>query len=495
MVECRSISVEVVLADLGIAELRCPQDRMMQVRARLRDWPTDTVPVCTPSYRPPDVLLGSLSFDADLDMWSAGCVAAELWVREPLFPQRDDVAFLCPLLIAHFEFLGTPAPLTSELAWLKALPFFEKFCGRDGQRLKGIRSPEIWPPKCLRSCPPQLTDFVRKTLQLHPQERLTAASASMHSFLVSSALFVRVASCNGKNGPGSIIQGSIDDDVLDYLQKCPTWEKWHAECLANNFAPNDCISRAEGKKRMKSEFVGFVDANNAPKCKSLNGDVQLKFIGSERLGFFVLAMRRVAHAWLHQLTARVRAAILREHLPSAFLKDNGPPFMEEDFADNTFAYASVQLLRVAPREDGWHTDGGASLLHASVTLFGSREVQVKTSYGLEERCISLIQKPGSFYMGSMTALEHNVVHHDEPEGPLYQGSDRAEIAVMLRCDVFRKCRARKINAVPGPTELFRIVNAEVARHLAEVPFHLPDFAAVIAESRRAAPSKPEAASA
>ena len=40
--------------------------------------------------------------------------------------------------------------------------------------------------------------------------------------------------------------------------------------------------------------------------------------------------------------------------------------MQEDFADNAFVYASVQLMKIGGREDGWHTDGGASLLHAAV---------------------------------------------------------------------------------------------------------------------------------
>ena len=53
--------------------------------------------------------------------------------------------------------------------------------------------------------------------------------------------------------------------------------------------------------------------------------------------------------------------------------------------------------------------------------------------------------------------------------------------VMLRSDLFRQVRARKTDGCPGPPELFRIVNKETASHLAEVPFPLPDIAAVLAE--------------
>ena len=35
------------------------------------------------------------------------------------------------------------------------------------------------------------------------------------------------------------------------------------------------------------------------------------------------------------------------------------------------------MLSVAEREDGWHTDGGASLLHAGLTVFGTRKLLVR----------------------------------------------------------------------------------------------------------------------
>jgi hypothetical protein len=288
----------------------------------------------------------------------------------------------------------------------------------------------------------------------------------------------------GKNGLGSIAEGVLDDDVLDYLQKCPTWEHLAAECRRTNYEPNQCMNDDEGKLRMKREFVGYIDANNPPQCKCLNSDANLPLIRSERLQFFVKALRRGAKAWLDQLTARVRAAIRRQGLPSELMLSNGNVFMEENFADNAFVYASVQMLKIGEREDAWHTDGGTSLLHAAVTVFGSRTLQVKLE---DAGCISLPQRPGSFYVGNLCALSHNVAHGENAAGSYGEGppSEQVQIAVMLRSDVFRAARARRINATPGPVELFRIVNTETAKHLAEQPFHLPDLAAVIAESREA----------
>ena len=84
--------------------------------------------------------------------------------------------------------------------------------------------------------------------------------------------------------------------------------------------------------------------------------------------------------------------------------------LQEDFADNAFAYVSIQLMQPGARDDGWHTDGGCSLLHASVTLFGTRSVEVKVE-GKPQ--VTLDQELGSFYVGNLSALEHNVRHHEE----------------------------------------------------------------------------------
>ena len=196
---------------------------------------------------------------------------------------------------------------------------------------------------------------------------------------------------------------------------------------------------------------------------------------------FAMALKRRNKAWLQSLTSRIRVEIYKHGLPEEFLQTNGKTFLEEDLADNAFAYASTQIVRVGEREDGWHTDGGCSLLHISLTGCGEREVSVSLE---EQGCISLPQRPGSIYLGNMCALNHNVVHNARSPGCYGEGTDEGpvQITVMLRSDVFRAARARKKNATPGPKELFRIVNTETAKHLAEESFTLPTLSAVLAEA-------------
>src|ERR1700753_2479083 len=64
--------------------------------------------VVTLWYRAPDVLLGSRQYDTAIDIWSAGCIMAEMFSGRPLFPgqQNDDQ------LIRIFRLMGTPTEHT-----------------------------------------------------------------------------------------------------------------------------------------------------------------------------------------------------------------------------------------------------------------------------------------------------------------------------------------------------------------------------------------------
>lgn len=50
--------------------------------------------VVTLWYRPPELLMGSTSYGVSVDLWSVGCVFAELLVRKPLLKGRTEVMTL-----------------------------------------------------------------------------------------------------------------------------------------------------------------------------------------------------------------------------------------------------------------------------------------------------------------------------------------------------------------------------------------------------------------
>lgn len=492
-------------------------DAHLRLQKKMRASDND-VYVCTPNYRPPDVGLGSQRFQEDVDMWSFGCVAVELYLRRPLIVPAATAATAaqapsCKTFVdAIAAIVGRPgqeavadAMPACAASWLDELPFFRKWYGHPTAWLTAsAETAKAWPPPCLEGCPEGLVQLVQKCLVWYPSARMTIARARSHSFLQPPGqvpLHVRLATQPGKHGVGTIAEIDLDPDLLHYLQTCPSWNSLAEVHWKKGEPTSKCVRPGEAALNLKSEFPGFVDEENPPKCRSLNSDANLQLIASGRLAAFVRSIRKKWRPWLQQLGCKMREAVRADGMPETIYQKNGQPIMEEDFADNAFAYASSQMMEPGVRNDGWHTDGGTSLLHASLTLAGTRSVEVKVE-GKPQ--VTLDQKPGSFYVGNMAALEHNVRHHEEckdtfegaavtatasaatAKPALAEGDERLQIAVMLRCDVFRECRARKIHAIPGPREFFRVVNYTVAQHLAEVPVALPDLTEVLAEVARTA---------
>merc|ERR1711971_1055936 len=82
--------------------------------------------VVTLWYRAPDVLMGSRKYSTPVDIWSVGCIFAELVNGRPLFPGNTDTDQLQKI----FKLLGTPSeqswPTITELPdWKPDFPVFE----------------------------------------------------------------------------------------------------------------------------------------------------------------------------------------------------------------------------------------------------------------------------------------------------------------------------------------------------------------------------------
>lgn len=76
-----------------------------------------TEEVATRWYRAPEVLLGSKSYDKPADIWSLGCILAEMLLNKPIFPGNSTLNQLERIL----SFTGKPSvddinSLDSELA-------------------------------------------------------------------------------------------------------------------------------------------------------------------------------------------------------------------------------------------------------------------------------------------------------------------------------------------------------------------------------------------
>ena len=64
--------------------------------------------VITLWYRPPELLLGEQKYGSSIDMWSAGCLFAELLMRKPILTGRNELQ----QIQAIFQMFGTPTEET-----------------------------------------------------------------------------------------------------------------------------------------------------------------------------------------------------------------------------------------------------------------------------------------------------------------------------------------------------------------------------------------------
>ena len=66
--------------------------------------PVYTHEVVTLWYRAPEVLLGQKQYSIPIDVWSIGCIFAEMITKRPLFPGDSEIDQLYKI----FQLLGTP---------------------------------------------------------------------------------------------------------------------------------------------------------------------------------------------------------------------------------------------------------------------------------------------------------------------------------------------------------------------------------------------------
>jgi serine/threonine protein kinase len=102
-------SLQLKLADFGLARA---------FGVPVRNYSHEVV---TLWYRAPDVLLGSRKYSTQIDMWSAGCIFAEMVTGKPLFPGANEADELRLI----FKSLGTP----NETTWpsVANLPDWPKY--------------------------------------------------------------------------------------------------------------------------------------------------------------------------------------------------------------------------------------------------------------------------------------------------------------------------------------------------------------------------------
>ncbi|XP_078155279.1 protein IMPAIRED IN BABA-INDUCED STERILITY 1-like isoform X2 [Carex rostrata] len=139
------------MADFGLANFYDPKDK-----------PQLTSRVVTLWYRPPELLLGSTTYDVSVDLWSVGCVFAEIFHGKPILTGRTEIEQLHKI----FKLCGSPP----EEYWKKSkLPHATIFKPHHPYRSSLQET--------LNKVPGNAFSLLETLLSVEPYKRGTASSA------------------------------------------------------------------------------------------------------------------------------------------------------------------------------------------------------------------------------------------------------------------------------------------------------------------------------
>ncbi|KAJ3498738.1 hypothetical protein NLG97_g891 [Lecanicillium saksenae] len=137
--------------------------------ARIQD-PQMTGYVSTRYYRAPEIMLTWQKYDVEVDIWSAGCIFAEMLDGKPLFPGKDHVNQFSIIT----ELLGTPPDdVINTIASENTLRFVKSLPKRERQPLRNK----------FKNADDSAIDLMERMLVFDPKKRITAAEALSHDYL------------------------------------------------------------------------------------------------------------------------------------------------------------------------------------------------------------------------------------------------------------------------------------------------------------------------
>ncbi|GLD99912.1 hypothetical protein PINS_up008640 [Pythium insidiosum] len=139
------------------------------------------------SYRAPEVILG-LEYDQKIDIWSLGCVLAELFTGDVLFKNNSEQSLLERIIAAigpvPADLLQDQADLLIQFTENPVFALDADGCGVLGAASSASRTLSL--EATLQTSDALFVDFLRSLLRIHPQERLSASEALLHPWLQTS---------------------------------------------------------------------------------------------------------------------------------------------------------------------------------------------------------------------------------------------------------------------------------------------------------------------
>lgn len=145
---------ELKLCDFGSAKVLVPGEPNVSY-------------ICSRYYRAPELIFGATNYSTSIDLWSAGCVMAELMQGQPIFPGESGIDQLVEII----KLLGTPTK--EEIKQMNQNYMEHKFPHIRPHPLHKVFRPRT---------DPEAIDLVGKLLKYTPTSRLSAIEAMAHPY-------------------------------------------------------------------------------------------------------------------------------------------------------------------------------------------------------------------------------------------------------------------------------------------------------------------------
>lgn len=425
-------------------------------------------------WRAPEIFFDDENFGEAADLWSCGLVLAELAGCN--FHTGHDTK--ASYLQALFRQLGTP--VCRSILDLQAYP---------------ANTPPVprqpWPEAIFAKIGSSGHELLERFVQWDPSSRMTAADALQHPFFEEGRLllFGGVPSYMGKRHEWNMLAGQMPHDVLMWLRADPALTKSGLKQFNLRFDMEDKRTKSEASRKIIIAGYSYCKPPSTQMCcLSLAEPLPLY-----RFEAWAKAFRSVNADALADMSARALRAV--GGFDDKALGENGADFVGTPLLE-WFATCGELCISAALNKEVatgpntaatcWsepsHQDGGASVLHMGITLFGRRKVVCHQGKDLPP--VELVCPPGSVYLGGLTGPEHQVHHLVPLPGEVLRDSGVAtgpqfdsglSITIMCRTALFAHNRARLRNVMPSPEGFFFAIAESFRASLAALPFRLPDL--------------------
>ncbi|KAL6971352.1 [pyruvate dehydrogenase (acetyl-transferring)] kinase [Sarracenia purpurea var. burkii] len=216
------------IADFGLASFFDPNHKQPMTSRVVTLW-----------YRPPELLLGATDYGVGVDLWSAGCILAELLAGKPIMPGRTEVEQLHKI----FKLCGSP----SEEYWKKSkLPHATIF--------KPQQSYKRCIAETFKDFPPSSLPLIETLLAIDPAERLTATAALRSEFFTTKPYACDPSSLP-KYPPSKEMDAKLRDEEARRLRAAT---KAHADGVKKT-RPRDRAVRAMPAPEANAELQANLD--------------------------------------------------------------------------------------------------------------------------------------------------------------------------------------------------------------------------------------------